>query len=156
MLDKQNKGEFDSRVFLYTKELGRISAKVTSARKIISKLNPHLEPLNIIDVRLVHKNNFQVIDALRKDKLPFSFLKIIKLVQELTLENEPDFSLWTILRVLHQKNYPNLKVILNNLGYNPEFASCIICEQSPTHFSFKELGFYCKKCVFQNSECLEI
>ncbi len=152
VLDKQNKGEFDSRVFLYTKELGRISAKVTSARKIISKLNPHLEPLNIVDVRLVHKNNFQVIDVLRKEKLPLNFLQIIRAVQELTLENEPDFSLWTILQVLHQKKYPNLGMVLNILGYSHEFASCVVCEQDPTHFSFKELSFYCKNCASQNQQ----
>lgn len=156
MLDKKSSGEFDSRVFLYTKELGRVSAKITSARKIISKLNPHLEPLNIVDVRLVHKNSFQVIDALRKEKLPLSFLKIIRAIQELTMENEPDFSLWTLLQVLHQKNYPNLSVVLNNLGYSPEFASCVICEQNPTHFSFKELNFYCKNCILQNTGCFEI
>ncbi len=156
VLDKKNSGEFDARVFLYTKELGRVAAKITSARKIISKLNPHLEPLNIVDIRLVHKNSFQVIDALRKERLSLDFLKIIKAVQELTMENEPDFPLWTILQTLRQKNYPNISVVLNNLGYSPELASCVICDKNPSHFSFKELSFYCNGCAIQDKTCLKI
>ena len=36
VLDKEDLGEYDSRVFLYTKEFGKVGAKATSLRKITS------------------------------------------------------------------------------------------------------------------------
>ena len=57
VLDKEDVGEQDSRVFLYTKDFGKIGAKATSLRKITSKLAAHLEPLNYATVRLVSRGN---------------------------------------------------------------------------------------------------
>ena len=147
VLDKEPSGDFDARVHLYTKELGRVVGKVTSARKITSKLNAHLEPLNIIDVRIVNKNNFQIVDALRKNRLPPKFLNIVRLIKELTAENDPDYSLWSLLMILGQQNEPRLSLVLANLGFAPESASCENCGVSPEFFSPKELIFYCKQCL---------
>lgn len=148
VLDSEPSGDFDFRVHLFTKELGRIAAKATSARKILSKLNAHLQPLNLIDVRLVQKNNFQIIDALRKSKLSPDFLRTARLIKELTVENDPDFSLWSVLSFLIQTKQTNLSLVLNALGYGMEFADCSVCGGQPQYFSLKQLGFYCKKCCF--------
>jgi len=147
VLDKEPSGEYDVRVHLYTKELGRVVAKATSARKITSKLNAHLEPLNLVDVRMVNKNSFQIVDALRKNKISPNFLNIVKATKELTAENDFDYSLWTVLTALIQKNQPNMGVVLSVLGFDPKFANCEMCGGDCHFFSLINQGFYCKNCV---------
>lgn len=147
ILDKEPSGEFDARIHLYTKELGRIAAKVTSVRKIISKLNAHLEPLNLIDARIVNKNNFQIVDALKFGRLPSEFLPIVRAIKELTAEGDPDFSLWTVVSVLTQKNQANLPLVLKVLGYDPKYASCDYCGGQPQLFSLSAQTFRCDECA---------
>ena len=83
VLDKEPSGEFDSIAHLYTQELGRVSASVTSARKILSKLNSHLEPLNLVQVRLVEKNRFHVADVLKTGALDRQHLDALKLIKSI-------------------------------------------------------------------------
>jgi len=80
VLDREELGEFDSRIFLYTKILGKVAARAQSARKITSKLSAHIEPLNLVNARLVYGKNFQLVDALRFQKLGKDFLKILRFV----------------------------------------------------------------------------
>lgn len=99
VLDKQDLGELDARVFLFTEKLGKVRAKITSARKITSKLSSHLEPLNWIKVRLVErKNDFQVADALRIGKFPDTEIAGLELIKELGAENQPEPHLWLLLK----------------------------------------------------------
>lgn len=147
VLDSEPSGDFDLRVHLFTKELGRVVAKATSARKILSKLNPHLQPLNFVDVRLVNKNNFQIVDVLRKKRLRPEFWPALRLIRELTAESDPDFSLWSVMAFLIEKNqfYPAL--ILNVLGYGMDSANCAVCSSSPKYFDLSRLDFFCPNCA---------
>ena len=61
VLDKESRKESDIVVTIYTKKLGLIFGNAASARKIASKLGPHLEPLNLVRLRLVKKKRFQNI-----------------------------------------------------------------------------------------------
>ena len=61
VLDRVSSREADLRVTLYTRDLGKIIAKVKSGRAITSKLAPHLEPLNFVRLRIIEKNGFQVV-----------------------------------------------------------------------------------------------
>src|ERR1051325_9149952 len=59
---------FDGRVHLYTEKLGKISARVSGGKKILSKLSPHLDPLNLSLVRLVKKGGITLVDTLTLDR----------------------------------------------------------------------------------------
>jgi len=145
VLDKEPKGDLDQRVFLYTQDLGKIVAKVTSGRRIISKLSGHLEPLNIVKVRLIGNGGFQLADALKLAKLPVgrASLKIAKLIKASVLENHPDQHLWSVL-----KNGSELKKVLNILGFDYFYASCSLCNKAaPGYFLFKELAYFCEQCL---------
>jgi recombinational DNA repair protein (RecF pathway) len=148
VLDAEDVGELDKRVFLYTKELGKVGAKARSTRKITSKLSAYLEPFNFVKIRLIEKNGFQVVDALNFDKVEISpensvFLQFIK---EMTFEFQPDKQLWFYLR---RKKF-SYRQVLKILGFDPDFAVCQICgRKSVAYFSKTEQTFFCRQCAFK-------
>ena len=56
--------EADSLITFYTKDFGKVGAKAKGAKRIVSKLSAHLEPLNFVLVRLIEGRGFQIADAL--------------------------------------------------------------------------------------------
>lgn len=151
MLDKVDLGELDSRVYLFTKDLGRITAKIKSGRKIISKLASHTEPLNLITVRIVDKNSPQLIDALASKKgIPGkTFFKIAALVRDISPEGQSDRNLWDLLASFIDKGAEvgDFIRVLKILGFDPTHAKCNNClKGSPDFFSVRDLIFYCKEC----------
>ncbi len=146
VLDAEDVGELDKRVFLYTKELGKVVAKAKSARKITSKLAAYLEPFNFIKIRLIEKNGFQVVDALNFGKIEispenFAFLQFIK---EMTFELQPDKKLWFYLR---RKKF-SYRQVLKIFGFDPDFAGCRVCAKNPVaYFSKTDQIFFCRQCV---------
>lgn len=155
VLDKLPNGEMDERVFLYTEELGKVVAKITSGRKITSKLSPHLEPLNFAKVRLIEKTGFsarggpasswQVADALRSGRLSATHasFKIIKLVNRAVLDGFRDQHLWSVL-----KSGAELTEILKILGFDPGESVCERCAKpQPRYFLLRESAYYCGKCL---------
>lgn len=156
VLDKENLGELDSRIFLYTKEIGKVIAKATSGRKITSKLSPYLEPLNLIKARLVEKKSagFQVADALRIGKFKdFEMLKILNLIKELAAENQPEPHLWMLMKEVYGKPMPISllgREILKLFGFDPKFSSCDICHKTrPEYFLFEEVKYLCRYCFIR-------
>lgn len=153
VLDKEPIGESDLRVVLYTRDLGRVTAKVVSARKITSKLAAHLEPLNFISVRLIQRGRFQIVDALTSDRLPGSSdtMAILSLVQELTGEEQADYELWKVLRSKEATGGD----ILSLLGFDHKFADCQSCgAQYPEHFLIRELEYRCTPCFVRSGQPL--
>ena len=65
--------ESDRVVDLFTRDLGRIRARVPGGSKILSKFSAHLSVLNIVTVRLVQKHSFTVTDAVRVGDKPAFF-----------------------------------------------------------------------------------
>jgi len=151
VLDKVDLGELDSKVYLFTKDFGKITAKIKSGRKIISKLASHTEPLNLATVRIVDKNKPQLIDALISKKgIPEkTFFKIVSLIRDIAPENQPDLNLWERLLSLIDKGAGagDFIAVLKILGFDPTHAKCNNClKGSPDFFSVKDLVFYCKEC----------
>ncbi|MDO8429896.1 MAG: recombination protein O N-terminal domain-containing protein [bacterium] len=163
VLDKEDLGEYDSRVFLYTKEFGRIAAKATSLRKITSKIAGHLEPLNYVMARLISRGDyfsgrgFQLADALLiQTKVPESDLNILreqlKIAQFLKMtvpDNGFDAELWNFLLSLNQYSGQSVKMqdMLKILGFDQQFASCELCDkQNPEYFYPKNNFFVCQFC----------
>lgn len=163
VLDKEPVRETDARVFLYTKHIGGVAAKVTSARKTTAKLNAHLEPMTLTTVRLVKKNNeangYQLTDALTVDHLQLwknnvmTFrrgLEIIGLLRSEQFIESPDFELWQLLVQIFRtipdgnKNYHGM--VLKALGFDPLFARCASCGGRPEYFYGTDQSFYCLSC----------
>ena len=165
VLDKEDLGEQDSRVFLYTKDFGKIGAKAVSLRKITSKLAAHLEPFNYVNARLISKGDFfdgrgfQLADALLIDsakelKSDISFFKqaleVFNLFRKSIPEGVPDLDLWEALGDLRAKKIDlNLLSGLKMLGFDSEFASCELCNKAkPEFFYLKDNFFLCQLCKF--------
>src|SRR3989338_2833825 len=163
VFDKEDLGESDSRIFLYTRDLGKIIAKAKSARKITSKLAAHLQPLNYITVRLAAKKDFdgrgfQITDALLRNEAPNSrinnsdnlkkAIKIVRLINLAVPENTPDQALWNFIYQLSagEGNF-KLSDAFQLLGFNPAFASCELCGKGkPDYFFGEKEIFVCRTC----------
>lgn len=169
VLDKNEVNETDLVVDLYTKELGRIKAKVTSGQKITSKLSPHLEPLTFALVRLTEKNGFVVADALTQDYLkhfrvsPVYFaksLKFLSALKELIYSEEIDPNLWFWLKKTLAKREIFYSQFLKILGYDPKLAECQKCQSRfIKYFLVESQTFFCRNCGFkipQNTLLLDL
>ena len=163
VLSKEKRSDFDGVVNVYTKDFGRISAKAKGIFRPISKLSGHLEPLNLVNVRVIEKNGFQITDALMVKKLlspqaktSINFyrqaLGLLSFVSEMTFDFQPDIKLWqTILKTLeaiNRKRTPSYSLILEALGFSPKFSQCQKCKAKPVRYFFKkDQVFYCSKCT---------
>jgi recombinational DNA repair protein (RecF pathway) len=142
VLAKEPQGELDERVSVFTKNLGKFTAKVKSGRRIKSKLSPHLEPGNVIRIRMVEKGNLQVVDALKSARLsaPPHFFYLLSRVLH---EGEPEQELW---RLLSEGNY-DWNIILAVLGWDPGRAACQRCNEiKPASFHIASQDFFCGSC----------
>lgn len=171
MLGNKISKEIDAQIVLYTRDFGKVLAKAKSARKMTSKLNGHLQPLNFINARLIEKSaggqRFQVVDALTVDygqidtdltrtnaKNIQKFLNIAEFINEMTFELHQDLRLWQAIKKIFSHTGENLseKIIyrglLKILGFDPEHASCVVCGNSRVdYFSKTEHVFLCAKCA---------
>ena len=167
VLAKEENGEVDATAHLYTEKLGRVIAKAKGLKRIKSKLSAYLEPLNFINIRLVGNGRLQVVDALASDKNEITkikssaedlekFLKIADFLKETTFEFQPDQQLWhTIVNIF--KNNPKLedayKLILRDLGFDPRFAACEICQkENPEFFNKENQTFLCENCATKTNK----
>ncbi len=164
VLDKEDIGEYNSRVFLYTEKLGSVVGYATATRKLTSKLSAHLEPLNIIEVRLVEKKNrsFQIGDALITEKSfylrqasreAFAVFKIMSILKEFSFVGNPDVETWGLLyqMLIRQDGlavHEYATKFLTVLGFNPKYALCAHCATpKPAYFLLQDFYFYCDTCV---------
>ncbi len=143
VLDKNTSGDADVRVSLFTKKFGKLVARAKSARRIVSKLSPHLEPGNIVRARLIEKNGLQIVDALKE-----GFLDIppgnLYFLDRIIAEAEPDLRLWQCL--VSDSFYWGR--ILGILGWDPQEATCVLCaEQKPTFFNVLRQELFCDGCA---------
>jgi len=162
VLGKEDAGEYDSRIFLYTKDFGKLSAKATSARKITSKLAAHIEPLLHTTIRLVSRGDafegrgFQLTDALTEhpsskgDQAEVrSALAIAEAAKSLIPDAVPDQETWSMLRdVCDLKNHMSVRELLRFFGFDPEFSACEFCSAAPPQYFLPKNHFFsCRTCV---------
>lgn len=165
VLGWENLKEQDRRVFLFTRDYGKISAKATSAQKSVSKLAAHLEPFNLITVRLVSKKDvfdaggFHLTDALLIDSAGGlksdagqlkNALQVYDLINRSIPEGVPDGRLWEILEdVRGKKESYRLADALRLLGFDISYAVCELCQGvKPEYFFPKNNFFVCGHCKF--------
>lgn len=143
VLNKEPLHESDCKVTFFCRDLGKISAKVKSGRRITSKLSPHLEPLNLVTLRLVGKNGLHVADALKVGELPVAQLKLLRFLDAILSESEGDYRLWSELR----KGGLTIGNALALLGFDPSFAVCEKCGRTPDYFLAGDNVYLCRLCA---------
>ncbi len=147
VLDRELSGETDAQIFLYTKELGRITARARSVGQITSRLSSYLQPLRRITARLVEKNGFQIVDALPTGSQLIKTTEqigLLQIIRQLTSEHHPDAKLWDELAA----GKPSSRHIFSILGFDPLHAACALCERKhPEYFSVRDAHYYCAGCT---------
>ena len=164
VLGSETRGEYDRLVHAYTRELGRVEARVVSGRKIRSRLFPHLMPGSRIFLRLAHKHQYTVTDALTEELVLFEaespyfhirFPRILALVRALTHPYFPDPRFWHALLSVMQTKNTDISFMLRLLGYDMSHARCGLCEEKNLFaFSLSDHAFTCSFCSsrFQESD----
>lgn len=165
VLDREDIGEADGKVHLFTQEYGKVSARARSVRKIISKLSAHLQPLRMIRVRFMELGGdtpgYWIIDSMLDDT-DFNagaheqgeLLVLARFLSMHLGEFQPDDAIWEFLENLLAS--PQLspaegtRRILSLLGLDPSGALCSVCrEQVPVGFHFRREVFLCEGCSFK-------
>jgi recombinational DNA repair protein (RecF pathway) len=141
VLRREVQGEADTRVSLFLKRFGKLTAKAKSARKITSKLSSHLEPGMVSEVRLVEKNDMLVTDALKSARVSLTSADLYFL-DKLLGEADPDPVLWELVR----NGDFSWERALQMLGWDPTEALCEKCEGAPAAFHIARQSFFCAAC----------
>ncbi|HXF44156.1 MAG TPA: recombination protein O N-terminal domain-containing protein [Candidatus Paceibacterota bacterium] len=141
-------GDRDRLVDLYTKDLGRLSALVVGGMMVNSKLSPHLDVGNLVDVRLVRKNRFTVTDAAIRDRLRGgNFLRDVYFVKSILPEEVPDLRLWHDLVQSLGSAKTAVRRLLKVLGYDPLLARCDACGGADVAYFYPgDQSFFCSSC----------
>ena len=119
VLDAVPSAELDVRVSLFTKKFGKLVARAKSVKKITSKLAGHLEPGNVVKIRLVEKKGLQLVDALKEKEVSINPPDLY-LLNQILHEAEPDHELWELLTGGAFRWHEALRI----LGWDPAAADC--------------------------------
>lgn len=151
VLNIESNGDLDKTVSVFTKNFGKIVAKVKSANKINSKLRGHIEPSNLVIARFIFKNKFQLVDILKEKKLNLNFVDL-ELLNKLLPEMEQEENLYFKLK----NETFNWFEILKILGWSPKEASCSNCGVKNIFiFDINSQDFFCGNCylnIFKNNK----
>lgn len=154
VLGRASRGDLDGTLTLYTKELGRVSAKVKSLRKLTSKLSGHLTPGRLANVRIVEMggNTKQVVDALSlPSKTSPEFLKFLDFIRELSPIGMPDLHLWHELEqaaINGAGGKDTYRRIISIMGYDARNAICDNCGSVKiAYFVPRDIMFLCSRCL---------
>ncbi len=156
VLDIKEIDEYDRLVEVFSKEFGYLKAKLVSGRKFLSKLSPHLDILNLVDLRLVEKNQIIVADALLKERflkirenylILKQFLDLVYFLKRLVFFSQKDLKLWYWLLNSLKLAKINYLEFLKILGYDYKLAKCQICQnKNISYFYISEQVFLCFRC----------
>jgi DNA repair protein RecO (recombination protein O) len=158
----------DSRVFIYTPDLGKLNLVARGTQKISSKLAAHLEPFNLCEIMIVKGRQYDYVGSCvsrasyRRIKSYYetavTAAAVAKVVHALTREHAPDSRIFFILKKLldildaETIDEDGLRLItaafslkfISLLGYQPNFESLTVGSQKITpklaHFMRMVLG----------------
>jgi recombinational DNA repair protein (RecF pathway) len=159
VLDKQLRNDADARYSFFTERYGKIAAKATSSRKIVSKLAGHLEPGTVAAIKIIETHGAQVIDALKISRIGTPIAQLAAL-NNLLPEWQPDAELWHELVQLaptdsgvvtaSAKKKFSWTNALAILGWDPNGAVCAHCnlpDRSARYFYIPRQEFFCASCT---------
>ncbi|HQB85093.1 MAG TPA: DNA repair protein RecO [Candidatus Pacearchaeota archaeon] len=171
ILSKEDRGEYDRLLTLYTKEFGKIVLFCKSIRKESSKLRFGAEPMLLIDVEFIEGKSFKTLTDIvivnsyaniAKDIKKISLAgKIAQDLSDLIKGEEKDWEVWKII----EQSFNNLNNtdndfityqyffwrLIDTLGYGPELYSCVKCGKNVNYnkipFSLEIGGILCDNCA---------
>lgn len=151
VLARKPRGELDVTVHIFTRDLGKISAFVKSAKKITSKLAGHLEPGFFVEARVVEKNQMQIVDALGKPsacdiRLLLPFLMFLDGVIPVGVADE---GVWRrVVRTVNSCEFgiAAYEAILEEMGFGGGMG-CSSCGHAQiAYFYLPDIMFVCSAC----------
>lgn len=153
ILKKENRGEADELLTIYTKDFGKLEILGKAIRKISSKLRSGIEIFYLSEIEFIQGKTYKTLtDALlinkfeniRKDlkRLKIAY-QIISSFNELIKGQEPDEKLWQfLLEIFEQLNNLNFSIsnfqliyyyflwnFFSILGYEPDLYHCSFCQK---------------------------
>ncbi len=185
VLRRQDLGEADRILTIYTSKYGKVRAKALGVRKVLSKLGGHLELFNIVDLSLVEGKGLDTITACRAQE-SFRNLRadlkktslayyVVELLDKLTPEKQKDYRIFKLLKeilaTLNQKTIigtDKLYLVIRSfelrflslLGYAPQLKKCLTCgkliKPNLNYFSLKLGGLLCARCRKQDIRSTKI
>lgn len=174
VLKKEDRGEADQLLTIYTKDFGKIEVLGKAIRKINSKLRSGADLFVLSEIEFIQgKTHKTLTDAIPVAKfynikkslarLRFAFV-FSDLISALATPQEADPKQEALIKeTFHALNNPSTKTnqffllylyffwnFINKLGYAPEVYRCVICEKSLTpgalYFFVKSGGVVCSRC----------
>lgn len=183
IIKKEDRGEADQLLTIYTKDFGRLEILGKGIRKIKSKLRSGAEIFHLSEIEFIQGRGYKTLtDAiliekfsnLRKDLKRLSIAyKISEILYDLIKCQEADERVWQLLNESFEKlnNWEienSLKIIyyyflwnlLSFLGYQPQIFNCALCQKKlipvNLYFNPKEGGVICEKCSAKIKKGLKI
>jgi DNA repair protein RecO (recombination protein O) len=180
ILKKQNCGEFDQFIVLYSPLLGKIDAIAKGSRKINSHFTGHLEIPNICHFQLYKSSRNYLITECKTQSVFKSLrsnlnktwlaLLLIEIFQKTTISHENGASFFNLLeKTLNDLNnnktdsiyLENFKIkLLKLLGILPDFSQCSFCGEKVINtkkaFIDNEGHFACIDCKIDNAQYDEL
>ncbi|NIS80960.1 MAG: DNA repair protein RecO [Anaerolineales bacterium] len=170
VLRRQNLGEADRLLTIYSPGRGKIKAVAKGVRRLRSRKAGHLEPFMRVDLMVARGRELDIItqaDALemyphlREDLVLLSQAAyVVELIDRFTVEGDENWSLYRLLINTLERldlgaepdavlRYYELR-LLDLTGYRPELFNCVSCgaEVRPEDqfFSFSSGGLLCPVC----------
>lgn len=171
---KEDIGEANQLLSLYTKEFGRLKILGKGIRKISSKLRPAMELFYLSEIEFIEGKIYKTLtDAMALEKFK-NFKKSLKklsiaykisdVLDNLIKEGERDIKIWNLIletfKNLNEIHYPfitcNLQYyyffwnLISYLGLKPELSSCLLCQEKiqekSIYFNSEEGGIICEDC----------
>lgn len=178
IIKRQNFGEADRMLTIYTRENGKIKALAKGVRKTHSKLAGHLELFYITEF-LIHKGkNIDIISGaemkkrfknISDGKILNYFFAVSELLYYATEEKEENCAIYELIyEILSKINEENAILLFyvfeikfyNQLGYHPETSKCALCSKKlvskEVNFLYRGGGTICRECAGKKNESIKI
>jgi DNA repair protein RecO (recombination protein O) len=162
VLDRNDAGDLDGVVHLFTEDYGKIVAWAKSLKKNTSKLSAHLQPLTFIKVRFIQRlgprDGWAIVDCMRDDDFlefktaqRYDLIPIVDFLNEAVYDFQPDRKLWALLKHFFTKNYPYqqmARATLIIMGLDPDKSRCALCASDRVSaFHKRDHAFLCFGCA---------
>jgi DNA repair protein RecO (recombination protein O) len=172
VLARRNIGEADRLLTVFSEEIGKIKVIARGARKIKSRLAPHIEPFTIGRFELIEGKTFYILigaEALpepaimSRDLDTYQVLSYLCELIDLTYEEaETNKSVYNLLEEVIDKilkvnsakrallcRYFEMKLLIS-LGYKPNYNDCKKCQSAlveHSHYKGSFEGVFCPTCA---------
>lgn len=176
VLRVSHSGENDRRASIYTHDHGKLEVFAKSARRIQSKLSPHLEPLTLVDCYVARGRVDHLAGIERHERFPgvrntleqlADALWATELVDVLTRPDHPDpriFRLLEMWMLLIENSGPSLvpitfrlafvATLFRYLGHGIQCDACMQCRRTVSmswFFVARDGGVRCTDCFGNNA-----